>query len=316
MYEATLDATGLDEVHSALGKARDVSDYLDFPFTLNEVVNYFVPRRKISAEQLRQLLEQGVFSDLRFEIKNGYLMTKPSQTVEARSIRERMSGAKLKSAAEFSKSLKRLVPFIRTVAVSGSTAYGSAEEWDDIDLFIITERRRLWLSLFMALIFVRVNKLLRLRPPHLLDFCLSYAHDEEGFEREAARRQANPFFARELLRATPLIGTRTYRELLRKNAWVGDIYSARYASKLSELREFQDEGRLRGRGSLAGIGDLVESIAFVVLSSYLRMRAFIANLKFKSKGQTLRVFEPLVTQNSCIYSSTFYRWLQDLWAGL
>jgi hypothetical protein len=146
---------------------------------------------------------------------------------------------------------------------------------------------------------------------------LSYAHDEEGFEKEAARSQTNPLFARELLRATPLIGTQRYREILKKNAWVGDIYATPYESKLSELRELKDESsNLRSRGKLAGIGDWAESVAFVMLSSYLRLRSYMANLKFKSNGQTLRVFEPLVSQNSCIYSSTFYTWLHDLWTGM
>src|SRR5208337_3677625 len=113
--------------------------------------------------------------------------------------------------------LTRVIPFIRTVAVTGSVAYGSATKWDDIDLFIVTKRNRLWIS-----------ALLILRPSHLSLFCLSYVHDEQGFLKESQRNRSNALFARELLKAKPVAGAEEYRKILEGNEWVASFYSRPY----------------------------------------------------------------------------------------
>ena len=227
-----------------------------------------------------------------------------------------MSAEKLNSAASFAKVLTKLVPYIRTVAVTGSVAYGSAEKWDDIDLFIITEHKRMWISAFLTLILVRINKLLSLRPPHLYPFCLSYVHAEEEFSRESQRNRSNPLFARELLKAKPIAGVKEYRRILEANRWVSEFYSEPYYEKLKGL-----ESNLNGDTPLHGVKlgnssiflDWFDGVAYTVLSRYLRLRAYLTNLKLKSEGKDLRVFEPIITSASCVYTSNFYRWLRSLW---
>jgi predicted nucleotidyltransferase len=263
------------------------------------------------------LLTNGKFPDLHFKIKEGYLLTDDGQSQLSRYRREEMSAAKLDSAAKFARVLTKLVPYIRTVAVTGSVAYGSAEKWDDIDLFIITEHKRLWISAFLTLILVRLNKLLGLRAPHLYPFCLSYVHDEQEFSEESQRNKTNALFARELLKAKPVAGMKEYRRLLEKNPWVEQFYSAPYYEKLKCL-----EGGLNGETQPYGLDPNAsllltwfEGIAYTILSRYLRLRAYLTNLKLKSEGKDLRVFEPIITSTSCVYTSNFYRWLRSLWAN-
>jgi hypothetical protein len=305
-----------DDIHDGLEKVFRVSEYLKFPFTLEEVANYFLPRRNLTAQQLRSILCGKKFSDIHFHIKDGYLLTNPNQLDSSRLEREKMSAAKLGSAANFAGVLRRAVPFIRTVAVTGSVAYGSADKWDDIDLFIVTGRNRLWLSAFMTLILVRLNKLLDLGSPHLSLFCLSYVHDEEGFEQESQMNRRNPLFARELLKARPVAGLDHYRKILESNEWVRVFYSIPYAAKLMELTDQINgqmvETKYRSRWFSFAI-DWAEAIAYVLLSRYLRIRAYLTNLRLKSEGQNFRVFEPKISAASCVYTSNFYEWLRGLW---
>ncbi len=304
------------EIHNELEKVYKVSEYLTFPFTLDEVANYFLPRINITGEQLRSMLSEQEFADIPFQIKDGYLLTNSAQSYESRVEREQMSAAKLDSAARFGRVLTRLVPFIRTIAVTGSVAYGSADRWDDIDLFIVTERNRLWLTALMALVFVRVSKLLGLRPHHLSPFCLSYVHDEEGFTEESQRNRSNPLFARELLKAKPIVGMDQYRKMLESNDWVANFYAAPYAAKLRALVEGNDSKRVEDQENSDRLSFLLgwgESLTFLVLSRYLRIKAYLTNLKLKSQGKALSVFEPKISAVSCIYSSNFYEWLRTLW---
>lgn len=301
-------------IHDDLEKVYRVSEYLNFPFTLDEVVGYFLPRINLTGEQLRSILSKESFGDIPFQVQNGYLLTKANQTSATRLQRERMSAEKLHSADSFAKMLARSVPFIRTVAVTGSVAYGSADMWDDIDLFIITNRNRLWLSALMTLILVRLVKLLGLRPSHLALFCLSYVHDENGFASESQKNQTNPLFARELLKAKPVAGQDEYRRLLETNDWVGSFYPLPYLAKVRALTRangHQFEYPSDSRSSL--ILEWAEALAFVFLSRYLRVRAYLTNLKLKSRGQEFRVFEPKLSASSCVYTSNFYEWLRSLW---
>ena len=232
--------------------------------------------------------------------------------------REQISAAKLESAASFANLLTRLVPFIRTIAVTGSVAYGSADKWDDIDLFVVTERNRLWVSGFLMLLQIRLYKILGLRASHLLPFCLSYLHDEEGFSNESRRSRTNPLFARELLKAKPIAGTEKYRRILEENKWVREFYSTPYEEMLRLLRTGLD-GRAKPTAAPSGFQSFLltwtEGISYMILSRYLRLRAYLTNLKLRSEGKNLRAFEPNISPASCVYTSNFYRWLVSIWGA-
>jgi len=305
-----------EAIHEGLRKVYDVSEYLKFPFTVEEVANYFLPKSNLTAQQLESMLTNGKFGDLGFKIRDGYLTTNDGQTQLSRSEMEQTSADKLNSASGFANLLTRAIPFIRTVAVTGSVAYGSATKWDDIDLFIVTKRNRLWISALLTLVLVRLNKLLMLRPPHLSRFCLSYVHDEQGFLKESQRNRSNPLFARELLKAKPVAGEMEYRKILEDNDWVADLYSRPYLEKLSMLSGALDGTTVSGEvGSptLSFLMDWAEGMTYAILSRYLKLRAYLTNLKLKSEGKDLRVFDPIITAASCVYTSNFYRWLRVLW---
>ena len=276
-----------------------------------------MPRSNISTHQLSSLLLSGEFADLPFEIKDGYLLAHPNQSRASRSEREHMSKDKLISATNFASLLTRAVPYIRTIAVTGSVAYGSAAKWDDIDLFIVTERKRLWISAFLTLILVRLDKLLGLRAPHLSLFCLSYVHDEQGFAHESKRNKTNPLFARELLKAKPVARPEHYRKILEENVWVRELYSTSYSATLRQLQTGRNGTAIshgRDSGLFSFFADWTEEIAYALLSRYLRMRAYLTNLRLKSEGKNLRVFEPIMSESSCVYTSKFYRWLNEIWS--
>jgi len=306
----------LEAIHDGLQKVYDVSEYLKFPFTVEEIANYFLPNFNVTPQQLESILTSRKFGDLRFKIRDGYLTTNDDQTQLSRSEMQQTSTEKLNSASSFANLLTRVIPFIRTVAVTGSVAYGSATKWDDIDLFIVTKRNRLWISALLTLVLVRLNKLLILRPPHLSLFCLSYVHDEQGFLKESQRNRSNALFARELLKAKPVAGAEEYRKILEGNEWVASFYSRPYLEKLRRLSSNLNGATISedvGSPAFSFLMVWVEEMTYAILSRYLRLRAYLMNLKLKSEGKHLRVFDPIMTSTSCVYTSNFYRWLRVLW---
>jgi len=312
------DSVDLAEIHKGLEKVFQVSTYLNFPLTLEEIATFFLPRATLTGEELRSLIAEGQFADIPFQLRDGYLFASTIQSETERQEKERMSAAKLRSAHEFSYMLTRLVPFIRAIAVTGSVAYGSAGKWDDIDLFIVTGQNRLWLSAFMALVLVRIRKVLRLGPPYLSMFCLSYVHDEVGFARESQKNRTNPLFARELLKAKPVAGVDQYKRILEENGWVANFYPKSYTTRLRQLESSVSNLRTTGRDNAVAspasfFARWAEAFAFVFLSRYLQLRAYITNLGLRSQGLEFRIFQPNLSAGSCVYTSNFYRWLQTLW---
>jgi hypothetical protein len=302
-------------VRDDLEQVFKISSWLSFPFTVDEVAEFFLPGLNLTGDQVKALFTDGEI-DLPFILSDRYLLTDGSQSIASRAERRFQSTAKIESAARFATVLKRLVPWIEMIAVTGSVAYGSARKWDDIDLFMVTKRDRLWLSLFLSLTLARLGKLLRVRDADLLSFCLSYVHDDLGFLQESSKSKS-PLFARELLKARPLVGVRKYKQILESNEWIKLIHRAAYSSKLNELRDTESSGGNGEAASRAGSFFLqwADWVAFVLLRTYLKIRSDITNAKLKSKGQEFRVFDQVMNKHSCMYISNLYRWLQQIWRG-
>ena len=300
-------------VREELEQVFRISSWLDFPFTVDEVAEYFLPGLNLTGDQVRALFTERAI-DLPFTLRDRYLLTGISQSIVSRAERKLFSAAKLESASRFTCTLCRLVPWIEMVAVTGSVAYGSARKWDDIDLFVVTKPDRLWLSLFLALVLARLGKLLRIRDPDLLSFCLSYVHDDMGFIQESSKSKFAPLFARELLKAQPLVGIRKYKQILEGNEWIKLVHKTAYTSKISKLNGSELSTKsVVTRERFSFFLQWADGVAFVFLAGYLKIRSHITNTKLKSEGKEIRVFDQVRNKHSCMYVSNLYRWLQQLW---
>lgn len=124
---------------------------------------------------------------------------------------------KLSQATEFFTHLGERD--IRFLGVSGSVSYVPSDN-DDVDIFIICEKNRLWKVLCRAF-------LLR-RRLHLKDICLSLTIDE-GYASEIFRRDAEYVVASDSVHVIPLYGSEYYRSLL-----AGSPFIRRYFPQVSE----------------------------------------------------------------------------------
>lgn len=102
-------------------------------------------------------------------------------------------------------------PFVRAVLASGSLSKGYMDEKSDLDFFIITHPRRLWIARMLLVMYKRFF----LFNSHKY-FCVNYFIDTEHLEIE----EKNLFTATELGTAIPLYGPHLYRALLENNAWL------------------------------------------------------------------------------------------------
>jgi predicted nucleotidyltransferase len=227
-----------------------------------------------------------------------------------RSSREKTSKSYRGIADDFIRELRRRSPYMKLMAVCGSVAYGSAKKSDDIDLFILTQENRMWLTFFKALLLARIFNIKAMINGKRTDFCLSYMQDQKSFEEEIIRHK-NPLFAREFLSLYVVDGMDCYRDLLGRTSWMSDVFPKLYALRMVD----SDKKATCGTGFHKGIlpHGSINLFVYILLGRFLRLKAFLRNSKYRKQGKLKDLFKAIITQGCCVYTSERYRELENLY---
>jgi hypothetical protein len=105
------------------------------------------------------------------------------------------------------------MPYVRAVALSGSIAHLNLDEEGDLDLFLVTRRRRVW---SVAVAVVVLARLMRRRR----NVCANFLVDEDSM----ALDQRDLFTANQIIHLKTLIGRPLFRRLLDANPFVTRFY--------------------------------------------------------------------------------------------
>lgn len=127
-------------MEKAILKTLIYADLFDYPLKINEIHRWLIGKKA----NIRQVEKALKFS------KEYYFLQKRDGLVAKRKLREKQSTTFYKKAKILSQTL-RFIPWIKLVGISGGLALNNAGKSDDIDLFLITERNRLWISRLLAL---------------------------------------------------------------------------------------------------------------------------------------------------------------------
>ena len=180
--------------------------------------------------------------------------------VETRARREALSRELLhrhRSVLQFVAHM----PFVRMVALSGSLAHLNADPAADVDLFVITAAKRVWLVTVAVLL---VAKVLGWRRRLCLNYVIS--------ERQMAITPTDLFTANQIIHLLPLAGYGTYRRFLNANAFVSRWYPNFVPrDRGSGIR---DQGSLTLERVLSyGVAQVAERVCRAVYRWHLRRRS-------------------------------------------
>ncbi|MFH1192130.1 MAG: hypothetical protein V1655_01515 [bacterium] len=140
----------------------------DYPLTKFEIWKFLFQKNSggdnnVSLFQIEQMLKKLKEKNIAKE-KNGFYYLnadeKHPDIIRTRIKRNRIAEQKYKKALRIIKIL-RCIPTIKMIAVCNTLSYNNAKESSDIDLFIITKEKNIWLSRLLA---VSILKILNLRP--------------------------------------------------------------------------------------------------------------------------------------------------------
>ena len=178
-----------------------------YPLTEEEIFNF---SKAESKEQIKLDLMELVNDNIIYKIDDFYL-TENNETL----IKRRLEGNKMaKNIYQKALTVSRLIskfPYVEGVGISGSLSKGYYDDDGDIDFFIITSPKRLWIARTFLILY---KKLFLLNSRKY--FCVNYFISSNALEIE----EKNIFTATELTTLLPMFGNGSFHKFYDKNKWV------------------------------------------------------------------------------------------------
>jgi len=203
----------------------------------------------------------------------------------------------------FSARLVTVAPWVRLVAITGSTAYQGTKPLDDLDFFVVTEKNRLWITLLFALVLAKRQGIRdRGLPVHCINRMLEERECEEAF-----RHPQGPLFAREALSMRVLAGPDYYRNLIRSAPWMARIFPGLYHRNVGAEPE-RDADRPVGADRPAW---LLNWIALFGLAPYLVLIGAWRNTRLQRSRNLEARFSTRIRRRFFAYESRRYEILME-----
>ena len=173
-------------------------DLFDYPLTITDIYQYLysggMQGGNFSLLEIEDCLKNSRNLNKVITAERGFYFLKNREAIiKTRLERYNLTNQKYKIAIKAVRIFKYL-PFIKLVAVCNSLGMNNANEESDVDLFIITEANRIWLS---RLFLIAVIFILGLRPPKDKakdKICLSYYITAEHLDLSDTRILADDIY--------------------------------------------------------------------------------------------------------------------------
>lgn len=195
-------------IDMAILKTIVYGDIFEYPLTAEEICRYLVGERATPETVLARLSSSQFLADYLRTVGDFYLLAGRDDIVATRRRRAHVA-SRLWSHARHYGRIIAYMPFVRMVAVTGALAVDNAAPNTDIDYFIVTAPRRLWLSR------AAVIAVVRWAGRQDVWLCPNYFVTERALVFE----EQSLYAAHEVTQMVPLAGMDTYRRLRRLNEW-------------------------------------------------------------------------------------------------
>ncbi|MCF6306764.1 MAG: nucleotidyltransferase domain-containing protein [Flavobacteriaceae bacterium] len=182
-----------------------------YPLTEEEIYTF---SETTSKEQINASLEKLVREKVIFKIDEFYLFEDDKSLVKRRLSGNQMAKDIQDKADKVSKFISKF-PYVEGVGISGSLSKGYYDDDDgDIDFFIITSPKRLWIARTFLILYKKIFLLNSKKY-----FCVNYFISTNSLEIE----EKNRFTATELTTMLPMYGNGSFHDFYEQNKWVNSF---------------------------------------------------------------------------------------------
>lgn len=234
-------------------------DYFKYPPHLDELF-LFLPTKTPQGNLLAEL-NKLKSSKIIAEINNRYAMGGHGRIFNIWAVRKAISNKRIKKINWFIKLLSKF-PQFRLIGFTGGVSMLNSDKNDDIDVFVISSKNRMWTARFIAIVLSSVFRLRRsYKSNNYKDkLCFNLFFDESVLAIPDFKK--NKYIAHEIVQMRPVvIKNAIYHQFLSKNIWVGS-----YFPNLNIKKHIQNNSKLlisrsfhsKSRKSL--LGDIFETL--------------------------------------------------------
>lgn len=225
----------MDSRQQSVLKTLLYADIFNYPLTKQEIYNFLISDKKVGKETIFKLLKNPkspvVYKENYFFIKG------KDDLIKKRKKREIISREKLKKAKKIIKILS-LIPTLRFVGISGTLSMRNSEAKDDIDIFVIAEKKFVWTTRFLLIIMLLIMGVYRSRNANKYSdkVCLNMiiAEDKMCF----IKSNRNLYIAHEILQLLPVFNrSNTYEKFIKLNKWCNNFLPNALSNKAVYIRQ-------------------------------------------------------------------------------
>lgn len=186
------------------------------PFlSLQETVE-FLHKNPGEKRRTPTLLEMA--QELSFLVDKGYVVQRDGHFAlsekSQKSTGKDLSEEKIRQARTVLSFLSA-VPFVRSLAVTGSASFGNAKESSDLDILLLAKNGRVWTARLFSLVVLELARRRRDAQGKARKICLNYILAEDAEPSVQNIASAHMF-----KRAIPIFGTSVFLDFIGRNAWI------------------------------------------------------------------------------------------------
>jgi predicted nucleotidyltransferase len=212
----------MDDLQQSIFKTVAFFDLFSYPLTSWEIFKWlYNPAEKYSYQTvLTKILELEKENKLNHN-QGFYFLPQENDLVKTRLLNYSLAQVKYRRAKKFVKVISYF-PWIKAICVCNNLAYNNAKEESDIDLFIITAPKRMWLSRLLVVGFL---KIIHSRPNQnnkqdTIDTAFFATTNSLNFS-DLILKDEDPYFTYWLEQLVPLYGPLSFAEKVREaNSWL------------------------------------------------------------------------------------------------
>lgn len=195
-------------------------DVFSYPLTLSQILKY-IPSRFEDMNDLKESLED---IPLIKESQGYYCLMDREEIIQKRKDREEISIKKM-ARAEIVTKMISIIPFIQLVGISGSLSMRNAELTDDIDLFIVTQNNRLWLTRLLVVLLLLLTGQKRKRNEKVAQNKICPNMFVTDASLRCSKRERTLYMAHELVQMKVTYDKNaTHNRLLERNNWISKFF--------------------------------------------------------------------------------------------
>ncbi len=249
-------------------------DVFSYPLTLSQILKY-VPSRFEDINDLKELLED---IPVIKESQGYYCLMDREEIIQKRKDREEISIKKMVRAEVVTKLIS-VIPFIQLIGVSGSLSMRNAELADDIDLFIVTQSNRLWLTRLLVVLALMLAGQKRKRNEKVAQNKICPNMFVADNSLQCVKSERTLYMAHEIVQMKVTYDKNaTHNRLLASNNWISKFFPNIVIPKLSRKKS-QYTSRILS---------ILENVLYILQNVYMKRHKTLEKV-----GKKIAKFHPL-----------------------